>query len=265
MEDEKDISLSAIGRLYHTPLFGLVFRAHEVLKRHFVPGQVQTSQLLSIKTGGCSEDCAYCSQSSRYKTGLEREAMLSLDEVLARAKRAKEAGATRFCMGAAWRQAKDGPFFDRVLDMVRGVHALGLQVCCTLGMLTRQQAVRLKEAGLYAYNHNIDTSERHYKKVVSTHSFQDRLRTIDHVRTAGITVCTGGILGLGEDEEDHISFLHTLASLQPQPESVTINQLVRIPGTPMADQKPLGTLTAIRVIAVARVIMPKGGYSFERG
>lgn len=258
-------TLSSVSALYHEPLFSLVGRAHATLREHFVPGDVQASQLLSIKTGGCSEDCVYCSQSSHYQTGLRREAMLPLDTVVACAKRAKEAGATRFCMGAAWRQAKDGSFFDRVLAMVRAVNALGLQVCCTLGMLSREQATRLKEAGLYAYNHNIDTSERHYKNVVSTHSFQERLRTIDHVRAAGITVCTGGILGLGEDDQDRISFLHTLATLHPQPESVTINQLVPMPGTPLEKQALLSILVVIRVIAVARIIIPKAVVRLSAG
>ena len=258
-------SISEVRALYHQQLFGLVARAHDVLQAHFVPGEVQTSQLLSIKTGGCSEDCAYCSQSSRYQSGVKGEAMLPLDEVLTHAKKAKAAGATRFCMGAAWRQVKDGPFFERVLEMIRAVNALDMQVCCTLGMLTKEQAVRLKQAGLHAYNHNIDTSRRHYENIVSTHSFEERLETIRHVREAGITVCTGGILGLGEHEEDRVSFLHTLATLRPQPESITINQLIPIPGTPLSEQQPVDTLVVIRVIAVARITIPKAVVRLSAG
>lgn len=259
------LSVEEVKTQYERPLFALVEAAHTVLKKNFRPGDVQTSRLLSIKTGGCPEDCAYCPQAARYHTNLDVEALLPLEEVRAAARKAKKEGATRFCMGAAWREIRNGPHFERVLEMVREVKALGLQVCCTLGMLDATQAQRLKEAGLYAYNHNIDTSEAYYKRIISTRKYEDRLRTIAHVRAAGITVCTGGIIGMGESDADRIAFLHQLATLDPQPESVTINKLVPIPGTPLADAAPLSTLVLLRVVAGARLLMPKAVLRLSAG
>ena len=259
------ISLEEVRTQYEQSLFLLVESAHAMLKKHFRPGDVQTSRLMSIKTGGCPEDCAYCPQAARYQTGLDVQALLPLEEVLAAARQAKAEGATRFCMGAAWREVRDGAHFGRVLEMVREVKALGLQVCCTLGMLSTEQAKALKEAGLYAYNHNIDTSEAHYKKIISTRNYKDRLQTIANVRKAGITVCTGGILGMGESDEDRIAFLYQLSSLDPQPESVTINKLIPIEGTPLGDTPPVSALVLLRVVAVARLIMPKAVIRLSAG
>ena len=258
-------SKGRIRQLYGRSLFRLAQEAHEVLRRHFTPGDIQTSRLISIKTGGCPEDCAYCPQAARYHTHVKGEGLMSLADVRKEAQKALAQGATRLCMGAAWREVKDGPHFERVLEMVRVVNQMGLQSCCTLGMLSKKQAERLKEAGLYAYNHNLDTSEEYYQKIITTRQYQDRLRTLKHVRQAGITVCTGGILGMGESEDDRIAFLHTLANLTPQPESVTINTLVRIPGTPLADTPPISPLIVMRVIAVARITMPKAVIRLSAG
>ncbi|MCY4419184.1 MAG: biotin synthase BioB [Cytophagales bacterium] len=257
--------LSEIKDLYDRPLFELLRRSHEQLCKYFSPGEIQTSRLLSVKTGGCPEDCAYCPQSAHYQTGVEKEKLLSLSEVKAAAEKAKSEGATRFCMGAAWRQVRDGDEFDRVLDMVETVKDLGLQTCCTLGMISAKQAQRLKKAGLHAYNHNLDTSSDHYKKIISTRDYEDRLNTLAHVRKAGITVCTGGILGMGESDEDRITFLRTLASLKPHPESITINKLVPIPGTPLGGQAPLSNIVVIRVISVARILMPRAVIRLSAG
>jgi biotin synthase len=217
---------------------------------------VQLCQLLSIKTGGCPEDCAYCPQSAHYQTGVEHGGLLSLEEVRTAAEKAHEEGASRFCMGAAWREIRDGQEFDRVLDMVRAVSALGMEVCCTLGMLTADQARRLADAGLTAYNHNLDTSPEFYGNIITTRHYDDRLRTIAAVRSAGITVCCGGIIGMGESDEDRIGLLHQLASLDPHPESVPINLLVRVEGTPLAATPDLDPLIMVRTIATARVLMP---------
>ena len=254
-----------IRKIYFTPLIELIHQSHLVHRNSFNPRKVQKSTLLSIKTGACSEDCGYCAQSSRYKTQVVPEKLLPKDTVVEKARQAKEAGATRFCMGAAWRQVKDGKDFDQVLEMVSSVAQLGLQVCCTLDMLTENQARRLKEAGLYAYNHNIDTSEAFYSKIITTRTFQDRLNTIQNVRKAGITVCSGVILGLGETEQDHIDFLHTLCTLEPHPESVPINTLVPIQGTPLQHQKIVDPLLLIRVIATARILMPKSMVRLSAG
>src|ERR1700752_3660755 len=214
--------------------------------------------LLSVKTGGCPEDCAYCPQSSHYVTDVGPEKMLCIDEVRSLARRAKERGSTRFCMGAAWREVKDGPAFDRVLEMVRGVKDLGLEACVTLGMLSESQAIRLKEAGLDAYNHNLDTSREHYRSIISTRTYDDRLRTLGHVRAAGITVCSGGIIGMGESADDRCEMLRTLANLDPQPESVPINALVRVPGTPLEHLPPVDPLDLVRMVACARLLTPEG-------
>ena len=251
-----DGTYDSMCSLYSTSFFALVKEAHGVLCRHFTPGEIQTSRLLSIKTGGCKEDCMYCSQSARYQTGVQVDRLMSVSDVVKEAKCAKSEGATRFCMGAAWREVRDNAHFEQVLEMVRGVKALGLEVCCTLGMLTLSQAQRLKEAGVYAYNHNLDTSEAFYKQVVTTRRYADRLRTLEYARKAGMTLCTGGILGMGEKHEDRIALLHTLASLSPPPESVTINMLVPMKGTPLEHAPPLPTLEVVRVIAAARIAMP---------
>ena len=245
--------LEEIRNLYNRPLMDLVNDAHQVHRENFDPTKIQASQLLSIKTGSCPENCSYCPQSAHYKTGIESEKLLDVEEITSRAKKAKEIGATRFCMGAAWREVKDGPQFDQVIDAVSEVNNLGLEVCCTLGMINTNQAKRLKEAGLYAYNHNIDTSKEYYSKIISTRGFDDRIKTIENVREAGLTVCTGGILGMGEDDEDRISFLETLSNLNPQPESITINTLVKFEGTPLDKQEDIDPSIIIRVIACAHI------------
>jgi biotin synthase len=245
-----------VRALYDTPLFALLDRARAVHRAHHPDGEVQLCTLLSVKTGGCPEDCAYCPQSSHYETSVGPEKMLDVDEVVAAARRAKERGSTRFCMGAAWREVKDGPAFDRVLSMVRGVKETGLEACVTLGMVTESQAARLKEAGLDAYNHNLDTSREHYRSIISTRTYDDRLQTLRNVRDAGITVCSGGIIGMGESADDRCEMLRTLANLDPQPESVPINALVRVPGTPLEHLPPVDPLDLVRMIACARVLMP---------
>ena len=245
-----------VRSLYDRPLFGLLDEARQIQVKTQPEDEVQLCTLLSVKTGGCQEDCAYCPQSSHYETEVGPEKMLDLDEVLAAARKAKEQGSLRFCMGAAWREVKDGPAFDRVLDMVRGVKQIGLEACVTLGMLTASQAVRLKEAGLDAYNHNLDTSRENYRSIITTRTFDDRLRTIEHVRAAGIGVCCGGIIGLGESSDDRCEMLRTLANLEPQPESVPINALVRVPGTPLEHFPPVDPLDLVRMIACARILMP---------
>jgi biotin synthase len=251
-----DWTRAEIGEIYRLPLLELVFRAQQVHRAHHPPNRVQTCWLVSIKTGACPEDCGYCPQSAHHKTGVPRQDLMEPQEVIAQATRAKESGATRFCMGAAWRQVPEGREFDAVLEMVRGVAALDLEVCCTLGMLTDAQAERLKDAGLTAYNHNLDTSPEFYGNIISTRVYEDRLRTLAAVRRAGITVCSGGILGMGETEEDRIGLLHQLACLRPHPESVPINMLVRVEGTPLAGEPALDPLTMVRTIAVARILMP---------
>jgi biotin synthase len=246
-----------IAALYHHPLLDLLLRAQIQHREFHQANEVQMCRLLSIKTGGCPEDCAYCPQSARYSTGVEREPLMNCEEILPAARRAKTDGATRFCMGAAWRQAPQGREFESVLESVRAVAALGMEVCCTLGMLTESQAVQLKDAGVTAYNHNLDSSPEFYGEIISTRVYQERLDTIAAVRKAGITVCCGGILGMGESEDDRIGLLHQLASLQPHPESVPINMLVRAQGTPLADAPDLDPLVMVRTIACARILMPR--------
>jgi biotin synthase len=245
-----------IRRIYTLPLPELIFQAQSVHRKFHAPDEVQLCRLLSIKTGGCPEDCAYCPQSAHYQTGVVRQDLLAAREVLAAAEQAKADGATRFCMGAAWRQVPEGQEFERVLEMVRSVAALDLEVCCTLGMLTERQAARLKEAGLTAYNHNLDTSPEFYGNMITTRVYEDRLQTIARVRKAGLTVCCGGILGMGESEDDRLGLLQELANLDPHPESVPINMLVRAPGTPLADAWEIESLVMVRVIATARILMP---------
>ena len=234
---------------------------------HHESGTVQLASLLSIKTGACPEDCKYCPQSAHYakNTGLEREQLLDVDDVLAKAELARGAGATRFCMGAAWREVKDGEAFDRVIDMVRGVRALGMEACVTLGMLTQAQADRLAEAGLTAYNHNLDTSEEFYGEIITTRCYQDRLDTLERVRRSGVQICSGGIIGMGETIEDRAGLLVTLANLDPHPESVPINALVPVPGTPLADRPPLDPLDLVRMVAAARVMMPASRVRLSAG
>ena len=246
-----------VRALYDRPLLQLIDQARQAHLLHFPDNEVQLCTLLSVKTGGCPEDCSYCPQSSKYETevgGAER--MLDIERVLSDARRARALGSTRFCMGAAWREVKDGPAFDRVLSMVRGVKELGMEACVTLGMLDESQALRLKEAGLDAYNHNIDTSRENYRSIVRTRTYDDRLRTLENVRKAGITVCSGGIIGMGESKDDRCEMLRTLANLSPPPESVPINALVAVKGTPLGDMPPVDPLDLVRMIAVARILMP---------
>ncbi|MFT5259849.1 MAG: biotin synthase [Saprospiraceae bacterium] len=254
---KKLISHQAISAVYHQPLLDLVFQAASVHRENNTANEVQVSSLVSIKTGACPEDCSYCSQSARFKTDINIEKLMPLNEVMDKAHAAKNAGASRLCMGAAWRSVKDNKDFDRVLDMVTHVNDLGLEVCATLGMLTAEQAEKLAEAGLYAYNHNLDTSREYYDKVITTRTYDDRLETIGHVRKAGITVCSGGIIGLGESEDDRISMLVTLANLPVLPESVPINALVPIEGTPLGDQPKVNVWEMLRMIATTRILMPK--------
>ncbi|MGQ0527701.1 MAG: biotin synthase BioB [Alphaproteobacteria bacterium] len=258
-------SLADVKELYHKPLLDLVYEAASVHRAHHAHDEMQLCTLLSIKTGGCTEDCKYCSQSIHNKTMLEKEILLKTEEVLKEAEIAKKNGSTRFCMGAAWRGVTDGRGFDRVLDMVRGVRDMGMESCCTLGMLSEEQARKLKEAGLTAYNHNLDTSEEFYSKIITTRTYQDRLDTIENVAKAGISLCCGGILGMGESEDDRIALLHRLASLNPQPESVPINMLVPVEGTPLEGQEILDVFEWIRCIAVARILMPKAMVRLSAG
>src|SRR5688500_16945812 len=245
-----------ISAVYHKPLLELIYEAASVHREYQDTAEVQVCTLLSIKTGGCPEDCAYCPQAARYNTGLEVQALMKKEDVLAYAEKAKNAGSTRFCMGAAWREVRNNRDFDRVLEMVKGVNEMGMEVCCTLGMLNEHQAERLAEAGLYAYNHNLDTSSEYYNEIITTRTYDDRLRTLDNVRKAGVTVCCGGIIGLGENHEDRMNMLHTLATMPQHPESVPINALVAIHGTPLADQPRVDVWDMVRMIATARILMP---------
>jgi biotin synthase len=258
-------SPESVRALYDRPLFDLLDEARAIHRAGHPDLEVQLCTLLSVKTGGCPEDCAYCPQSSHHAGAAPAEKMLDVDEVLAAARRARAAGSTRFCMGAAWREVKDGVAFDRVLAMVRGVKELGLEACVTLGMLDAGQAQRLKEAGLDAYNHNLDTSREHYRSIISTRTYDDRLNTLANVRAAGITVCCGGIIGMGESVDDRCRLLHTLASLDPQPESVPINALVRTPGTPLEHLAPVDPLDLVRMVACARILMPRARVRLSAG
>jgi len=246
-----------ILEIYNKPMMELLYDAATIHRENHDPNVVQVSTLLSIKTGGCSEDCGYCPQASRYDTGVEGNDLMSLDEVKEKTLHAKESGSSRVCMGAAWRNVKDGPEFDEVLEMVRGINKLDMEVCCTLGMITENQAKRLAEAGLYAYNHNLDSSEEYYKEVISTRGYQDRLDTIENVRKTNVTVCSGGIIGMGENIEDRAGMLVALSTLNPQPESTPINALVAVEGTPMQDEKPVEIWDMIRMVATTRIVMPE--------
>jgi biotin synthase len=243
--------------IYNKPLMDLLYEAATIHREQHDPNVVQVSTLLSIKTGGCPEDCGYCPQAARYHTNVEGNDLMTVSQVKAQALRAKSNGSSRVCMGAAWRNVKDGQEFDQVLEMVRTINKLDMEVCCTLGMLTENQAHRLAEAGLYAYNHNLDTSEDYYKEVISTRGFEDRLNTIENVRKTNVTVCSGGIIGMGESVEDRAGMLVALSTLNPQPESVPINALVAVEGTPMADEKPVEIWEMIRMVATTRIVMPE--------
>ena len=252
-----DWTKEEILEIYNKPLMELLYDAATVHREKHDPNVVQVSTLLSIKTGGCSEDCGYCPQAARYHTGVEGNDLMSVQQVKAQALRAKESGSSRVCMGAAWRNVKDGPEFDEVLEMVRGINKLDMEVCCTLGMITANQAQRLAEAGLYAYNHNLDSSEEYYKEVISTRGYQDRLDTIDNVRKTNVTVCSGGIIGMGENIEDRAGMLVALSTLNPQPESTPINALVAVEGTPLEGEKPVEIWEMIRMVATTRIVMPE--------
>ncbi|WP_018479104.1 biotin synthase BioB [Pontibacter roseus] len=252
-----DWSLEEIKAIYYKPVLELIVEAATVHKQHQATGEVQVCTLLSVKTGGCPEDCAYCPQAARFHTDVEVHKLLSQEQVLTAAQRAKDGGSTRFCMGAAWREVRDNRDFDKVLDMVKGVNEMGLEVCCTLGMVNEYQAEKLKEAGLYAYNHNLDTSEENYSNIITTRTYDDRLDTIENVRKAGISVCSGGIIGLGETDEDRIGMLHTLSTLVQHPESVPVNALVPVKGTPLENQPRVSVWEMVRMIATARILMPK--------
>ncbi|WP_034260276.1 biotin synthase BioB [Altibacter lentus] len=257
MSDIKyDWTKEEILDIYNTPMMELLYKAATVHRQYHDPNQVQVSTLLSIKTGGCPEDCGYCPQAARYHTNIEGNDLMSVSQVKAQALRAKASGSSRVCMGAAWRNVKDGEEFDQVLEMVRTINKMDMEVCCTLGMITENQAKRLAEAGLYAYNHNLDTSEDYYKDVISTRAYQDRLDTIGNVRKTNVTVCSGGIIGMGEKLDDRAGMLVALASLSPQPESVPINALVPVEGTPMEAIEPVSIWEMIRMVATTRIVMP---------
>lgn len=260
-----DWTRAEIENIYNKPLMELVFEAATVHRKYHDPSEIQICTLLSVKTGGCPEDCSYCGQAARYQTDIKVQALLPTETVLAHARKAKENGSTRFCMAAAWREVRDNRDFDRIIEMVKGVHALDLEVCCTLGMLTEAQAKRLQEAGLYAYNHNLDTSEEHYDQIISTRKFDNRLDTIKHVRKAGISVCSGGIIGLGETTADRISMLATLSNMPKHPESVPVNALARVAGTPLEDLPKTPIWDMVRMIATARIIMPKSTVRLSAG
>lgn len=245
-----------IQEIYNLPLLDLVFRAATVHREWHNAEEVQVCTLLSVKTGGCPEDCSYCGQAARYHTDIKVHALLPTEKVLEHAQNAKNSGSTRFCMAAAWREVRDNRDFDRIIDMVKGVNEMGLEVCCTLGMLTENQAERLQEAGLYAYNHNLDTSEEYYDEIISTRKFDNRINTINNVRKAGITVCSGGIIGLGETHQDRISMLLTLATMPKHPESVPVNALARVKGTPLENNPKVEIWDMVRMIATARITMP---------
>lgn len=265
MKVRNDWTREEINEIYNQPILDLIYRAATVQREYHEANEVQVCTLLSIKTGGCPEDCAYCPQAARYNTDVDHQKLLEVDEVLTKASIAKSNGATRFCMGAAWRNVKDNKQFDRVIDMVKGVNAIGMEVCCTLGMLTAEQAQRLKDAGLYAYNHNLDTSEDNYEKIITTRKYEDRLNTLDNIRESGLSVCSGGIIGLGETDEGRMDMLRTLANLPQHPESVPVNALVRVKGTPLENQERVSIWSMLRMIATARIIMPTSQVRLSAG
>ncbi len=258
-------SKEAILELYNTPLLELVFKAAEVHRQYHNPKEVQMSSLLSIKTGGCPEDCGYCPQAARYHTDVDAHKLMSVETVIEQARNAKENGSSRLCMGAAWREVRDNRDFDNVIEMVQAVNAMDMEVCCTLGMLNEEQAKRLKDAGLYAYNHNLDTSEDYYGDVISTREYEDRLNTIGNARKAGISVCSGGIIGMGETVEDRIGLLLSYTLMENPPESIPINALVAVEGTPMEDQKPVESWEMIRMVATTRIVFPESVVRLSAG
>ncbi len=260
-----DWQIEEIQAIYNLPLLELIYQAASTHRQYHDPQQIQVCKLISIKTGACPEDCSYCAQSSRYKTEVKPQALLEKETVLNIAQQAKASGISRVCMGAAWREVKDNSQFDRVLDMVKDVTDMGLEVCCTLGMLTDSQAKKLETAGLYAYNHNLDTSPEYYSTIITTRTYGDRLKTIDNVRQTNVTVCSGGILGLGETVEDRVSMLHTLANLNPHPESVPINILSQVEGTPLENQPDVPIWDVVRMIATARMVMPGSDVRLSAG
>jgi biotin synthase len=260
-----DWSDEEIEAIHNLPVPDLLFRAQLEHRRYHDPQKVQLCTLLSIKTGGCPEDCAYCPQSAYYDSGVHSQALLETAEVVEAARQARDNGSTRFCMGAAWREVRQGPEFERVLEMVEQIRELGLEVCCTLGMLTLDQAKRLAEAGLTAYNHNLDTGPDYYSRIISTRTYQDRLQTLEHVREAGVTVCCGGILGMGEGRQDRIALLRVLSHLNPHPESVPINALVRVKATPLGHEPPVDPIEIVRMIATARIVMPRSRVRLSAG
>ena len=260
-----DWTREEISEIFNSPVLELIYRAATAHREHHDPQEVQVCTLLSVKTGGCPEDCAYCPQAARYHTNVKVHKLMEVDEVLERAQEAKDSGSTRFCMGAAWREVRDNRDFDKVIEMVKGVNAMDMEVCCTLGMLTPEQAEKLKAAGLYAYNHNLDTSEEFYNDIITTRNYKDRLDTIETVRKAKISVCAGGIIGMGENESDRIGMLHTLATLPEHPESVPVNALVPVEGTPLEDQEKVSVWEMVRMIATARIIMPKAMVRLSAG
>jgi len=243
--------------IYNIPLLELVYKAATIHRKFHDPKEVQVSSLLSIKTGACPEDCAYCPQSARNHTEIDIHPLLPLQKVIEVAKKAKSSGATRFCMGAAWREVKEGPEFERILEMVKAINNMGMEVCCTLGMITESQAKRLEEAGLYAYNHNLDTSREYYKKIITTRTYEDRIKTLENIRKTNITVCSGGIIGMGESINDRAGMIKTLSSLNPHPESVPINVLIPVKGTPLENQEFVSIWEMVRMIATTRIIMPE--------
>jgi biotin synthase len=260
------VTYSELHRLYHQPFFQLLKQARALHEEHWPENEVQLCTLLSIKTGGCSEDCSYCAQSARYSSGVKAERLMEKDEIMERARAARENGSTRFCMGAAWRGVRAGTErFDKVLDIVRDVSSLGMEVCVTLGELGANEATQLKEAGVTAYNHNLDTSPEHYTKIVTTHTYEDRLRTIRHAQDAGMSVCSGGILGLGESVEDRLKMLEILSGFNPQPESVPINSLMPMPGTPLADTDAVDVFDLVRMIACTRIAIPRAKVRLSAG
>jgi len=260
-----DWTKEEITEIFNSSILDLVYRAATVHRQFHDPREVQVCTLLSVKTGGCPEDCAYCPQAARYHTEVKVHKLMEVGEVLDKAREAREAGSTRFCMGAAWREVRDNRDFDKVIDMVKGVNNMGMEVCCTLGMLTPEQAVKLKEAGLYAYNHNLDTSKEFYGDIITTRTYTDRLDTLAHVRQAKISVCSGGIIGMGENENDRIGMLLTLATLPEHPESVPVNALVPVEGTPLEEQEKVSIWEMVRMIATARIIMPKAMVRLSAG
>ncbi len=260
-----DWTLPELQAIHDEPLLELVFRAAAIHRQHHDPREMQVSKLISIKTGGCPEDCSYCAQSARYQTGIDASPMLPRAEVVEIARRAQDAGVSRVCLGAAWRSARDGAQFDQVLDMVREVTDLGMEVCCTLGMLTPEQARKLEDAGLYAYNHNVDSSAEFYETIITSRTYADRLRTLEAVRQTNVTVCSGGIIGLGESVADRLGMLRTLAAIRPHPESVPINVLSRVPGTPLADNPEVPVWDVVRMIATTRIVMPRSDVRLTAG